>query len=114
MKCWFVFAYSKCRFLEELAKHGADVNAVDEFGNTALMIAASDNDLETTKCLVKLGAKTEIQNRKRQGQTALHLAVSKGHVQIVRCLLENGADPNAQKNSSVGGALCSSVFTNLN
>lgn len=57
---------------------------------TALMVAAKENDLPKLISLLASGVDKDAQQRK--GQTALMFAASKGHSEIVRQLLNAGAD----------------------
>jgi ankyrin repeat protein len=57
-----------------LVDRGATVDAVDNRGRTALMIAAELGDAATVDALLKRGA--DAGKRDRQGQTALDLATS--------------------------------------
>ena len=50
--------------VEALLAAGADLNAVDEHGMTALHSAAYLDDVEVAKVLLKAGAATDIKNRK--------------------------------------------------
>lgn len=52
--------------------NGADINAVDEYGYTALHSAAENGNLEVVKLLVEQGADVNI--RTPDGQTAAELA----------------------------------------
>ena len=53
-----------------LVEHGADINAKDKSGNTALMIASKDMNLEMVKYLVEHGADVNAKNA--EGKTALY------------------------------------------
>jgi ankyrin repeat protein len=55
-----------------LIEKGADLNAVDLEGNTALMIAIDRNNNEAVELL--LAHKAAISPRNKEGRTALHLA----------------------------------------
>ena len=68
---------------------GADVNAIDKRGNTALMSAAQDNNLEVAQAL--LAADTKVDIRDDAGHTALALATNQGHTEMVQLLKAAGA-----------------------
>jgi hypothetical protein len=59
--------------IKALLDHGADIEAIDRDGRTALMLAAKHGRLETVRLLLARGAKTDI--RDRDGDTAYMLAV---------------------------------------
>jgi len=70
-----------------------DLNSMDFNGNTKLIIACAQGDLEMTKALIEQGAFVNQQNFK--GQTALYWASMRGDlISLVDILLENGANPN--------------------
>jgi ankyrin repeat protein len=81
------------RAVRALFAEGADVNAPQSDGMTALHWAVHHDDLETTRALLDAGANANAQNRYRI--TPLSLACTNGHAQIVERLLTAGADPNA-------------------
>ena len=80
-----------------LLEHGADVNAKDKSGNTALMFAAGqeeqyikiEND-KVVRLLLEHGAEVDAKNE--SGETALMVAASNGYEKTVTLLLEHGAD----------------------
>jgi hypothetical protein len=75
-----------------LLDRGADVNAKNAAGATALMWAATD--LAKVRLLLDRGADVNVASS--LGHTALELAaMSDGSAEIVRLLLSHGADPKA-------------------
>lgn len=78
--------------VRQLIKDGAQVNAVDELGNTALLMAAREGDLETARALLRAGADVD----GRGGSlTPLGQAALRGHTHMVRLLLRSGAQVDA-------------------
>jgi ankyrin repeat protein len=75
-----------------LLANGADVNAAQVDGATALHWAAYHDDTGLTTRLIQSGANVKLANR--YGVTPLSLACTNGNPQIVRLLLDAGADPN--------------------
>jgi len=70
-----------------LAKHPQTrVNVQDALGETPLMLAAINNQLELAKVLIERGADVN-----KPGWTPLHYAATRGHRQMMRLLLENEA-----------------------
>ena len=69
---------------------GADINARDEHGQTALMNAARDGQTAVVRLLVERGA--DLDHHAKFGLTAVMLAVIRGHEDVVRVLVEAGAD----------------------
>jgi len=113
--------------MKQFVAAGADINTIDEFGATALSIAAYRGNTEMVKLLLDSGATFEIGvfhtaivqsnddteivqafidhgaeiNQKADignGHTALMYAAEFGHVEVGKVLLVNGADINAVDN----------------
>jgi len=82
--------------VENLLKEGADVNAKNCDGYTALILASSNGRTEIVKLLLEKGA--NVNAKDNNGETALHSASENGHTEIVAKLLEKGADVNAENN----------------
>ncbi len=76
--------------LERALAEGADVNARDIFGTTALMLACSNGNEATVRRLVDHDAAVTLDNH---GIDALNSAVITGNTSIVRLLIQSGADP---------------------
>jgi ankyrin repeat protein len=72
-----------------LLEHGADVNARQEGGWTALHAASQNGDVEMVRLLIAGGA--DVQIRADNQQNALDLALGKGHQAVVELLDEYAA-----------------------
>ena len=70
-----------------LAKHPqTQLNAQNNAGETPLMLAAINNQLELARVLIERGADVN-----KPGWTALHYAATRGHRDMMRLLLDNDA-----------------------
>ncbi len=87
--------------VRELLRSGADVNAAQGDGMTALHWAAELGSVELAEMLVFAGANLAAVTRLGD-YTALHIASKAGHAEFVNELLKAGADPAAA--TSTGGA----------
>ncbi len=77
-----------------LLDHNFDVNAMNERGATALMVAAQYNDMATLERLIKApGLIIDLKNK--VGVTALMLAVDNGHAHAVNILLFSAVPADA-------------------
>jgi uncharacterized protein len=79
--------------VEELIKHGADVQAGSKTGFTPLMFAAQQGDDDSTRILLRAGAKPN-EAQPKTGLTPLMIASAMANTKAVDVLLDNGADPN--------------------
>lgn len=75
-----------------LADAGADLNATDAEGGTALHAAASGGSMNVLKLLVDKNARLDIQDD--DGSTPLLLALLQTRYDVAEYLIENGADLN--------------------
>lgn len=71
--------------IERMMLNNRTVNVTDQYGWTALMMAACDGHLDTVKLLFNRGAKIDIVNK--QKETALTLAEKKKHKSVVDFLM---------------------------
>ncbi len=77
--------------INRLITAGANVDAQDEAGRTALLLAAATSP-DAVRSLIQAGADVHLIDQ--YGQTALHLAALRGTPETVFRLLEAGADPS--------------------
>jgi ankyrin repeat protein len=83
--------YGYIGVVDSLLAFGADVNATDDSGETALMWTATSEKPDMIRFLLSKGAHVNAQDI--AGFTALIKAAANGYVENVRALLEGGADP---------------------
>ncbi|MDZ7755652.1 ankyrin repeat domain-containing protein [Rhodohalobacter sp.] len=76
--------------LNVLLAEGADINTVDEKGNTALMLASKIGNPRMVKIILAHSPNLNQQNN--MGYTALMVASEQGQVHIIEQLLKQGAD----------------------
>jgi ankyrin repeat protein len=88
--------------LQRLLSSGADINARDRHGQTALMLAAIEGHGDVVAWLVERGA--ALDHTAKYGLSALMLAVIGGHVGVVRRLISAGAGVNLRGAGAPGFA----------
>lgn len=76
--------------IERLIKQGVDVNAKDQYGNTALHFSVFNEDMEQVKLLIEAGADTTAKNS--NGDTPLDIARGIQNQELVDFLISKGAD----------------------
>ena len=76
--------------LRAMLEAGEDLNAHDEYGQTALMLAARHGHLAAARALVEAGA--DLDHTAKYRLSALMLATINGHYLVARLLVEAGAD----------------------
>jgi ankyrin repeat protein len=69
---------------------GADIDARDAHGQTALMNAARDGQAPLVHLLTESGA--DLNHHAKYGLTAVMVAAIRGHAEVVRILVDGGAD----------------------
>jgi len=83
-----------------LVDEGANINAMNEYGETPLTLALKDGSMETlleaTNLLLRHGANP---NSTGQGRSPMYAALSRGHRGSVHLLQRHGADPNSRDTS---------------
>ena len=81
------------KVVKTLLREGADINAAQPDGMTALHWAAQRNDLDMTNALLAAHADYHITNR--TGVRPLYLAATNGNAPVIARLLDAGEDANA-------------------
>ena len=88
--------------VRQLLRTGADVNARDRHGQTALMLAAHRGYREMVETLVEGGA--DLNRTAKYNLSALMLAVTAGHAGVARLLVRAGADLRVRGSGAPGFA----------
>ncbi|RFU30301.1 hypothetical protein B7463_g6063, partial [Scytalidium lignicola] len=91
--------------IRKLLRDGANLDAINEEGQSALTMAISRQHLNVVKLLIENGATMD-----RSGflvHKPLHVAVGTRNVDLVKCILDGGADVN--ETTTVGSALLLAV-----
>jgi ankyrin repeat protein len=89
--------------IEDALEQGADVNAQDNTGYTALMMAAAHARENVVEFLLRSKANTYLSNN--AGATALHLAIAAGRLTNAEAILDYGFDINYAISADAGTAL---------
>ncbi len=96
--------------INELIDMGADVNAEDDSGYTALMEASFNGHLDVVELLIKNGA--DVNETNNHGATALMWASAYNHIEIVKCLVKNNADVNIKNKEDCTALIWASRYDN--
>ncbi|XP_059143802.1 inversin-B-like [Physella acuta] len=87
-----------------LLRHGCDVNAQDQNGRTALMMACMEKEkIDVVEILVK-NESCDLNLRDNDGNTALHLAVDSGNAAAIRLLLNFSTNNSRLKSNTTNRA----------
>ena len=92
--------------VQALLANGAEVNAKDNNGASALILASRNGHRDVVQALLANGA--EVNAKDNDGATALILASRNGHRDVVQALLANGADVNAKDNNGATALILAS------
>ena len=86
--------------IETLIKNGTDPNQLNKDGVTVMFLAASDNNIEVGKILLKYGGKVDMSIGKCETKPLL-IACQENSYEFVKFIVENGGDVNT-KNKCAG------------
>ncbi len=85
---------NQAKQVEEAIKSGANVNALNQNGETPIMIASEKGVSAIVKLLID--ARADVNVKRKNGVTALMMASDRGHTEAARLLIEAKADLNAE------------------
>ncbi len=82
------------QLMKILVANGNNINELDDYGHTALIISALEGHLDCIKYLVTHNA--DVNTKDNEGQTLLHISAEKGHLECIEYLIGNKDDVNAK------------------
>lgn len=82
---------SDTKSIEKVIQEGANINAQDQSGRTAAMIATYNNDLASAQTLIEAGADVNVQDDMKNNPFLY--AGAEGYLDILKLTIEAGADP---------------------
>jgi len=97
-----------------LLDNGAQVNALDDNGYTALDDAARTGNLDAVKLLVKHNADVNLNHRNTRASfklSPLFHAITSNHHEIVQFLLDNGANANIKTSWGLTPLTCAKIIS---
>ncbi len=101
------------RIIIKLIEYITNINIPNPQGNTPLMLAVMNNNIEVVQLLLRSGANVNVKNNK--GNTALMIAsaIKPPNIQIIKILLDNGADIDIKNNISDTAEIIAKNKTNM-
>ena len=104
------------KIVQLLVEHGANLEKQTTGGQTALLIAIFEDQLEMATILIENGANVNFINFNADGQSPLHLAAKKNHPELTKMLIEYGAEVkerNLQGNNALELSMDSKLLENF-
>lgn len=96
--------YSDETMLDNALENNINIDATNEFGETALMYACNMGNENMVRRILSSGANVNLQNS--VGNTPMIYACDRGNEDIVKCLIEYGADINHSSYSGRTALIC--------
>lgn len=96
--------YGDREMLENALENNINIDATNEFGETALMYACNSGIEEIARKIVDCGANVNLQNK--MGNTPIIYACDSGNKSIVEYLMEHGADVNHRAYDGKTALIC--------
>ena len=106
-----IYKKLKPEILSTLVECGADIEARDDFGNTALLFACQKGTVGAIDLLIERGAKIEVKNR--WGRNALMEACYRNRAEVVEELLLAGANMNASNDLGMTSLMVATLQGNI-
>jgi ankyrin repeat protein len=96
--------------IRRLVTEGADPNAFDSQGGTALMVAGRGGHALAAEALLAAGAQADLTDQRTTGWTALMHAVHKREHDTARILLDHGAAADARTRGGVTALIMAAAY----
>jgi ankyrin repeat protein len=96
--------------IRRLVAEGADPNALDSQGGTALMLACREGHAIAAEALLAAGARADLVDHRTTGWTALMHAVHKREHETARVLLDHGAAVDARTRGGVTALIMAAAY----
>ncbi|AET72878.1 hypothetical protein PGAG_00424 [Phaeocystis globosa virus 12T] len=75
-----------------LIKNGANIDAIDNYGETPLFLAVKANNIEMVKLLIEKGAETNIENKTQNSIMHYAAEIPGDNVEVLKYLIRNSSD----------------------
>jgi ankyrin repeat protein len=102
--------YGQTKELESMLQAKLPINLKDHKGNSLLMLAAYNGNLDTVEMMLNMGADANLKNDR--GQTPLAGVCFKGYLDIVKLLVQNGANIDEDNGFGMRAVMFASMFGN--
>lgn len=101
--------YGDVATVEELLRHGIDVNETEQDGQTALLVAASSDREDTAKVLLDNGARADCVYMDRDDLDPLIIAAKLGSNRVLKLLIERGSSVSRSTKQGLTALMAASI-----